>query len=127
MPGRYLYEYAVIRIVPNVEREEFVNVGVILFSKPARFIKMRYFIQEEKLKIFAPDADIDLFRQYLDAFTLICSGSAEGGALATLEIPERFRWLVAVRSACVQTSRPHAGLSADLDRTFEKLYDDLVL
>ena len=93
MPEKHIYEYAVIRIVPKVEREEFINVGVILFSKQACFIKMRYDINEKRLRLFAPELDIDSFREYLEAFSKICAGCRTGGAIAQLEIPERFRGL----------------------------------
>ncbi|WP_455585985.1 DUF3037 domain-containing protein [Bacteroides sp.] len=127
MPENHLYEYAVIRIVPKVEREEFVNVGVILFSKQANFIKMRYTIDEDRLKIFSPELNIDDFREHMEAFGKVCSGDKDGGTIAALDIPERFRWLTAMRSSCIQTSRPHVGLSSDLEKTMEKLFDELVL
>ena len=91
MPEKHIYEYAVIRIVPKVEREEFINVGVILFSKQACFIRMRYDINEKRLRLFAPELDIDSFREHLEAFSKICAGCRTGGAIAQLEIPERFR------------------------------------
>ena len=113
MPEKHLYEYAVIRIVPKVEREEFINVGVILFSKQANFIKMRYAINENRLRVFSPELDID--------------GHKTGGTIAALDIPERFRWLTAMRSSCIQTSRPHVGFSVDLEETLDKLFNELVL
>ena len=127
MPEKHLYEYAVIRIVPKVEREEFINVGVILFSKQANFIKMRYTINEDKLKMFSPELDIEDFREHMEAFGKVCSGHKAGGAIATLNIPERFRWLTAMRSSCIQTSRPHVGFSFDLEETLDRLFDELVL
>lgn len=74
MPEKHLYEYAVIRIVPKVEREEFINVGVILFSKQANFIKIRYTINENRLRVFSPELDIDDFREHMEAFSKVCSG-----------------------------------------------------
>lgn len=127
MPENYLYEYAVIRVVPKVEREEFFNVGVILFSKQTRFIKMRYRIDEEKLRVFPAELDKEILAQALQAFGEICNGSSEGGPIASLDIPERFRWLTAVRSSCLQTSRPHPGFSTDLDATLDALFEELVL
>ena len=127
MPEKHIYEYAVIRIVPKVEREEFINVGVILFSKQACFIRMRYDINEKRLRLFAPELDIDSFREHLEAFSKICAGCRTGGAIAQLEIPERFRWLTALRSSCIQTSRPHVGYSDDLEETLERLFRELVL
>lgn len=127
MQGKHLYEYAVIRIVPRVEREEFINAGIILFSKHARYIKARYLIDEKKLQLFSSELDPDSLRANLHIFDKICSGAKEGGPIALLDIPERFRWLTAVRSASIQTSRPHPGFSSDLDQTFEQLFAELVL
>lgn len=126
MPEKHLYEYAVIRIVPKVEREEFMNVGVILFSKQADFIKMRYEINENRLRAFSPELDIESFREYMEAFSKVCSGHETGGTIALLDIPERFRWLTALRSSCIQTSRPHVGFSANLDQTLNDLFQELV-
>lgn len=126
MPAKHLYEYAVIRFVPKVEREEFINVGLVLFSKQARYIKARYLLDENKLRLFPSSLDADTLRRHLDLFTTICSGKPEGGPVARFDIPERFRWLTAQRSTSIQTSRPHAGLTADLDATFNALFDELV-
>ena len=100
-----------------MEREEFINVGVILFSKQANFIKMRYAINENRLRVFSPELDIDDFREHMEAFSKVCSGHKTGGTIAALDIPERFRWLTAMRSSCIQTSRPHVGFSVDLEET----------
>lgn len=126
MPDKHLYEYAVIRFVPRVEREEFLNVGLILFSKQARYIKARYLLDENKLRLFPSSLDPDTLRRHLDLFPAICSGHPEGGPVARFDIPERFRWLTAQRSTSIQTSRPHAGLAADLDVTFDALFEELV-
>lgn len=127
MQGKHLYEYAVIRVVPRVEREEFINVGIILFSKRTNYLKARYTVDEDKLRMFSTELDMDSLYANLAVFDTICSGKKQGGIIATLDIPERFRWLVAVRSTSIQTSRPHSGFSGDLDATFEKLYNELVL
>ena len=109
MQGKHLYEYAVIRLVPRVEREEFFNVGIIL------------------LNLFSSELDRESLFANLHVFDKICSGTKEGGPIAALDIPERFRWLTAVRSASIQTSRPHPGFSDDLDQTLEILFRELVL
>lgn len=127
MPEKHLYEYAVIRVLPRVEREEFINVGIILFSKQAGYIKAIYHLNEDKLRLFSTELDLDSLKASLKVFDKICAGSADGGYLATLDVPERFRWLTAVRSSSVQTSRPHPGFSSDLDLTLERLYQELVL
>lgn len=127
MQEKHLYEYAIIRLVPKIEREEFINVGIILFSKKAKYIKMLYKINESRLKAFSEEIELDEVYENLEAFEKICKGNKDGGAIAQLDIPERFRWLTAVRSACVQTSRPHPGFSDDLDKTAECLFQELVL
>ena len=127
MLGKHLYEYAVIRLVPRVEREEFFNVGIILFSKRAKYIKALYKVDEDKLNLFSSELDRESLFANLHVFDKICSGTKEGGPIAALDIPERFRWLTAVRSASIQTSRPHPGFSDDLDQTLEILFRELVL
>lgn len=127
MPERYLYEYAVIRVLPKIEREEFLNVGVIVFSKQAKFIKMLYHIDEQRLRIFAAEVDIDQLKDILSGYEKIAKGSKDGGYIATFDIPERFRWITSVKSSCVQTSRPHPGFSTDLEKTLQTLFEELVL
>lgn len=127
MPERYLYEYAVIRVVPRVEREEFINVGLILFSKRKKYLRASYIVDENKIDLFASELDKELLRVHLQVFDSICAGREDGGPIAALDVPERFRWLTAVRSASIQTSRPHPGFSVDLDATFDKLFRELVL
>ncbi len=122
-----LYEYAVIRVVPKVERDEFLNVGIILFCKRAKQIKVRFEINENRLSAFANDLDIDQIKRNLDSFVKIGLGMGIGGPIAKFEVPERFRWLTAVRSSVIQTSRPHPGMCVDLDKTFERLFVELVL
>lgn len=126
MQEKSLYEYAVIRFVPRVEREEFINVGIILFSKQKKYIKTCYKTDEERIRPFAPEADLETLQQNLKAFAKIASGAKDAGIIAALDPPDRFRWLTAVRSASIQTSRPHAGFSNDLDATLEKLFKELV-
>lgn len=127
MPGKHLYEYAVIRLVPRVEREEFMNVGIILFSKGAKYLNCKYFIDTEKLKLFPCELELGEITRNLNAFEKICLGSKEGGTVAQWEVPDRFRWLTAQRSSSIQTSRPHNGFSDDLDATLERLFGELVL
>ncbi len=127
MPGKHFYEYAVIRLVPRVEREEFLNVGIILFSKGAKYLNCKFHIHTEKLNLFSTELEIEEIEKNLQAFEKICSGSKDGGALAKWEIPDRFRWLTAQRSSSLQTSRPHNGFSDDLDATMERLFEELVL
>jgi hypothetical protein len=127
MQGKHLFEYAVIRVLPRVEREEFINVGVILFSKRAKYIRMMYKLDEQRLGLFSTELDIDLLRETLISFEKICNGDKTAGTIAQLDIPERFRWLTAVRSSCIQTSRPHPGYTKNLDLETKKLFAELVL
>ncbi len=127
MQEKYLYEYAVIRIVPKVEREEFINAGVILFSKKAKFIGVKYFLDENRLKIFTSELDMDLLKNTLATFEKICNGDKTAGTIAGFDIPERFRWLTAVRSSCIQTSRPHPGYADNLTEKLQQLFNELVM
>lgn len=126
MQQKHQYEYAIVRVVPVVEREEFVNAGVILFCKGEKFIRMNYRICEDKIHSLMPDADMEEIRKNLEAFRIIADGEKEGGPIASLDLTERFRWLSAVRSASIQTSTPHTGLSNDLEKTFNILFDEMI-
>lgn len=126
MPEMHLYEYAIIRLVPMVEREEFINVGIILFSKHAKFICTKIELPEEKLKLFNCELDIDEVKSYLNAFELVSKGSKDGGPMAREDVPSRFRWLTALRSSIIQTSRPHPGKTNDLEAELEKLFEEYV-
>lgn len=124
-----LYEYAVVRFVPKVEREEFINVGLIMMCKRRRWIRTAIVADFDRVKAFAPALAISehLLRKHLDAFESMASGHMSAGEMSGWPVEERFRWLTAVRSACIQTSRPHPGMSADLDADFDRLFAELVL
>lgn len=126
MQEQHLYEYAVIRVVPKVEREEFVNVGIIIFCKSKKYLKAICEVDESRLIAFAPDLDMAQVRQNLDALKRISNGEAAAGPIALMDAAERFRWLTAVRSSVIQTSRPHPGFSKDLEHTAARLFDDMV-
>lgn len=127
MQDKNLYEYAVIRVVPRVEREEFVNAGIIVFCKKAKFIKMLYKMDEKKLLCFSEELDFEQLQKNLQAFQSIAEGKKEGGPIAQMDIPSRFRWLTAIRSSVIQTSRPHPGLCDDLENTAIRLFSELVV
>ena len=127
MQDKHLYEYAVIRVVPRVEREEFVNAGVVVFCKRQKFIKMLYTVNEQKILMLSPEADTDQIRLNLQSFEKIANGAKDGGPIALLNIPERFRWLTAVRSSVIQTSRPHPGFCSDMEQLTQKLFENLVV
>ena len=126
MQEKQVFEYAVIRVLPRVEREEFINIGVILFSKRAKYIRMKYKLDEERLSIFSSELDFEMVEETMQSFEKICNGDKAGGAIGQFDIPERFRWLTAVRSSCIQTSRPHPGFSYNLDSELEKLFLEMV-
>src|SRR5687767_5255120 len=115
MSGKHLYEYAVIRVVPAVEREEFCNVGIILFCKQQKYIRVLYKENMDRLNSFACDLDSTQVQNNLKAFEKIANGEKDGGPISEMDLPSRFRWLTAVRSSSIQTSRPHPGITDDLD------------
>ena len=120
------FEYAVIRVVPRVEREEFLNVGVILFCLESRFLKAVVHLDEKRLSALAANADVAALRDHLQAFQKVADGAEDGGPIARLTQRERFRWLVAPRSTVIQVSPVHAGLCDDPDQAVQQLFDRLV-
>ncbi len=120
------FDYAVIRIVPRVEREEFVNAGVIVFCAEARFLAVRIRFEEARLHALWPDADSVLVRRHLEAYSKIGAGDREAGAIARLGIRERFHWLVSPRSTMIQVSPVHTGLCEVPETTLEHLCDVLL-
>lgn len=117
-----LYEYAIIRVVPDLEREEFVNVGLLMMCKRRRWLRCHVNLPACRLRALAPQADIDLIKAQLEMFSRCCQNSKDWS------VEERFRWLTAVKSSMLQTSRPHPGLAeaGTLDATFERLLRRLV-
>lgn len=127
MPGNNLFEYAVIRLVPRPEREEFINVGVIVYCAGKDFLAMKYDLSDQKLNAICPSMDCSELKQHLEAFEQICNGTSTGSPIARLDKPSRFRWLTATRSTIVQTSKVHPGLCDDPADTLQRLYTQLVL
>lgn len=126
MQEKLLYEYAVIRIVPRVEREEFMNVGIVLYCRDIKFLKCKFLVNEKKLKALCADLDCDEVKEHLQSFERISNGDKNGGPIAALDPASRFRWLTATRSTVVQTSKVHPGLTSDPAKTLEKLFSELV-
>ncbi|MDE7381857.1 MAG: DUF3037 domain-containing protein [Muribaculaceae bacterium] len=120
-----LYEYAVIRFIPKVERGEFINVGLVMMCKRRRWLQVRILLDEKRIYAIFGDVDIELLRRQLQSFEAIAEG--RHSPIGDLDAHERFRWLTAVRSACIDTSRPHAGLTEDLDLTFDMLFKEQVV
>lgn len=127
MQEKYLFEYTVLRVVPKVEREEFLNVGVVVYCPQKKFLQVMYHLNGERIKAFACELDIPEIGQYLQAFENICAGTKDSGPIGKLPVAERFRWLTATRSTVVQTSKTHTGLCEDPKETLERLYKQLVL
>ena len=127
MQENQLFEYAIIRVVPRVEREEFLNVGVILYCKDLKFLDMRYTIDESRLQHFCKDLDLAELKEHLVAYENICKGNVTGGPIAKLDLPSRFRWLTATRSTIVQSSKVHPGLCKEPGKTLDHLFERLVL
>lgn len=123
----HLYEYAVIRIVPMVEREEFMNVGVVLYCADKKYLDVLYRLDADRLLKLSGKLDMADLQCYMDAFRNICQGSNDAGPVARLPVPERFRWLTATRSTVVQTSKVHPGFCEDPAVTLSDLFAQLVL
>jgi len=122
----HAYDYAVIRVVPRVERGEFVNVGIVLSCKGGDLLEARIEIDEARLRALAPELDLETIRAHLAAFPAICAGGAAGGPIGQLSRRERFHWLTAPRSTMIQTSPVHTGRCADSMRMLERLLDTMV-
>ena len=127
MPTRSAFEYAIIRVVPRVEREEFVNVGVVLFCRTRRYLDARIELDVMRLGALAPHLDLAPIEEQLSHFPLICKGGAEAGPIGLLPQPERFRWLSAPRSTVVQISPVHAGLCEYPEATLQRLFTTMVV
>lgn len=127
MQGNSLYEYAIIRLVPQVERGEFINIGVILMDKKNDFLRLRYELNKERLEAFSKEIDIEMIKEYLTGWEKVCAGSKEGGKIGNLEIRVRFRWLTANRSTIIQSSPVHPGFSNDPVAELDKLMTKFVL
>lgn len=127
MQERDLFEYAVIRWVPRVEREEFLNVGVILFCKRQNFLQVLYEVKAERLKAVFPECELEEVRSHLEALARIAAADLSAGPIAQLDAAGRFRWLTAQRSTIIQTSRVHPGLCSDPMEMLERLYEQMVL
>jgi len=121
------FEYAVIRVVPRVDREEFLNAGVILFSLESRFLKAIVQLDEIRLRALAPDVDAAALRDHLHAFEKVSQGTEDGGPIALLSQRERFRWLVSPRSTVIQVSPVHAGLCENPQEMLDQLFRRLVI
>ena len=126
MQEQHSFEYAVLRVVPKVEREEFMNVGVILYCQSLSFLDALFTLDEPRLFALSPNIEMDEIRKHLAAFCNICKGGPEAGAIGKLDMGSRFRWLTATRSTVLQCSKVHPGLSSDPAATLKNLHSRLV-
>ena len=123
---RFVFDYAVVRVVPRVERGEFVNAGVIVFSPTSGFLESRIELDRERLLALAPAIDVPTVEEYLASIPRICAGGDEAGPIGSLPQRARFHWLVAPRSTIIQTSAVHSGVHADPRAALESLFEKLV-
>jgi hypothetical protein len=126
VPDRCTYDYAIVRVVPRVERGEFVNVGAIVSSDAASYLAARFAVDETRLRALDPRIDLAAVRTSLAAIAAVCSGGAAAGPIGRLTLRERFHWLVAPRSTIIQTSAVHTGRCDDLGGALDHLLDLMV-
>jgi molybdopterin-guanine dinucleotide biosynthesis protein len=126
MHERFVFDYAVVRIVPRVDRGELLNAGVIVFSPTAGFLDCRIELDHARLLALAPSIDIAVVESYLEAIPKICAGGGEAGSIGDLPQRARFHWLVAPRSTVIQTSAVHSGVHEDPRAALEGLFEKLV-
>ncbi|GHJ25962.1 MULTISPECIES: DUF3037 domain-containing protein [Streptomyces] len=124
--GRDVFEYAVLRVVPRVERGERINAGVVVYCRATSFVAARVHLDEDRLRALDPSADVPAVRAALRAVECVCGGGERAGQAAGEDAGRRFRWLVAPRSTVVQPGPVHTGLTADAEAEVERLLDLLV-
>ncbi|MNJ92859.1 hypothetical protein D3C87_105330 [compost metagenome] len=127
MQDRHLFEYAVIRVMPRVEREEFINVGVIMYCAKLKYLNAAFKVFPERLKALNCELEVEVITENLNAIVNICKGGKTAGPIGQLDLASRFRWLTATRSTVVQCSKVHPGFCVDAEETLNKLMEELVL
>lgn len=127
MQDNQLFEYALIRLVPRVEREEFINVGVILYCRQKKYLECKIMLDEKRALALDPEVDVNEVKENLQSIEKICRAEKDGGPIAKLDVASRFRWLTATRSTMIQSSKVHPGLCTDPDKLLEHLFETMVL
>lgn len=129
MPAPHAFDYVVIRVVPRVEREEFVNAGVVLYAPTAAFLGCRIHLDAGRVRALAgagAEVDVPALERHLEAMRAVCEGRREAGELAGLSVAERFGWVAAPRSTVIQSSPVRTGVSDDPPATLERIFEELV-
>lgn len=127
-PESNLYEYAVVRYLPDAERGEFINIGLVMMCKRRRWIRMATLLREDRLAALGGLCHTaDEIEAQLEGLRRVADRKLSAGPFADFPVEERFRWITASKSACIRTSRPHPGLTDDLDATFDRLFTTLVV
>jgi hypothetical protein len=126
VPDKFRYDYAVVRVVPKVDREEFINAGVIVSCPELSFLEARIKLDESRLLALDPNIDLDLVKKHLDSIPKICRGGDDAGSIGQLPQRQRFHWLVAPRSTIIQTSPVHTGRCGDPAAALERLIVTMV-
>lgn len=121
MPSPASFDYAILRVVPRVERQEFINAGVVVFCLEKRYLAARIRLDAERLKALWPDADVDLANEHLEAVRRICQGDPAAGQIAQLSQRERFHWIISPRSTIIQPSPVHTGVCDATDGLLDRL------
>ena len=127
MPAAASFDYALLRVVPRVERQEFINAGVVVYCPERKYLGARIHLNRDRLKALSPEVDEALVRQHLEAIERICSGDPEAGAIAKLSQRERFHWLTAPRSTIVEPSPVHTGVCHETGGLLERLEKQFLL
>jgi hypothetical protein len=127
VPDKTSFDYAILRVVPRVEREEFVNAGVILFCLARNYLAARVLVDEARLRALWSDIDVELVRERLAAFPRLCEGTADASPIAHLSKRQRFHWLVSPKSTIIQVSPVHSGLCTSPDQALADLFRQHVL
>ena len=126
MPAAHSFDFATVRIVPRVDREEFINAGVLLLCLERKFLGARVRVDEARLTSLWPDIDFELLRRHVESFPKICAGEPDAGPIARLSLRERFHWLAAPRSTVIQISPVHSGICDSPEAKLEELFERLV-
>ena len=126
MQEKHLYEYAIVRLVPRVERGEYINIGVVLYCKTLKTLNFLYKINKERILALFPETDLLEVENHLLSFEKICKATKDSGLIGQQDLASRFRWLTAKRSTIIQSSETHPGLCSDPQSAINKVFDEMV-